>query len=167
MLWVSTPSVFAYYSGAIRIGSHTLSWLLRKTAITKFTVVKVICFIRAVGVDVSNLFLQSGFRALRNAGRLHPSKEVLISLSRNMKAYIMEQGLRTAISDCEVDHIIEFLAYAQMNKLDWSDIEASGWYLYDFATVIKFEIPECEADGAKRGRDCDALPCVVHPKVVL
>lgn len=53
-----------------------------------------------------------------------------------------------------------------MIEIDRSDSEALGWYLYSFAMAMKIAVPECKADGAKRGRHGDSLPGVEHLKVV-
>lgn len=64
-----------------------------------------VCFVRAAELGVIHLFIPSSFRALQDEGRLHANKRVVIPLSREMKANIMDPGLLMQISNCEVDPV--------------------------------------------------------------
>lgn len=59
------------------------------------------------------------------------------------------------------------LTNARMNNIDWSVSEASGWYMYNFASVMNMALPKSKAAGCKRGCRGNELPGAEHLLVVL
>lgn len=52
-----------------------------------------------------------------------------------------------------------------MLKIDWSDSEAVGWFLYEFASTTILAVLEWNADRCKLGRGGDLVSEVVFLKV--
>lgn len=73
-----------------------------------------------------------------------------------MKADIRDQGLVKIIRVCELVPVAALLAFNLANQIDWTDLEALDWYMYNFASVLIIAVPERKADGCKtwtpRGR---------------
>lgn len=90
MLCVPTPPIFAYYSGTFGNSGQQFSRLLRKTAITKFMVMSSACFTQAAEFGVLDFFFPSRFHVLQEKVRLRADEGVLIPLSRDVKANIVE-----------------------------------------------------------------------------
>lgn len=110
MLCVSTLPMFTYFSSAFDNGGQLFSRLYCKTAITEFTLMSSVRSVWAAEFRVPNFFLLGNFRTLRNEGRLRANEGVLILLSHEKKANIMERGLFTMIGDCKVDPVLSLLA---------------------------------------------------------
>lgn len=70
------------------------------------------------------------------------------------------------VKESDVDPVLLLLALAQLQKIGWSGSKAIGFYLYSFATSVISAVSEWKADGSKKGRQGDAVPGAVHPKVV-
>lgn len=85
--------MFAYYLIVFGNRVQLLSRVLRKVAITNFTVMCFVCFNRAAEFKVSHLFLSGQLHALRDEGLLCANKEVTILLSHEMKASMLDRGL--------------------------------------------------------------------------
>lgn len=90
---------------------------------------------------------------------------MLLPLSSKMKANILERGLLTVISSCEVGPVAALLAFARAYENYWLGSEAIGWFLHHLASTVSFAVPEWNADGCRRDRSGDPLPRVAHPKV--
>lgn len=112
MLIVPTPPMLPYYLGAFSNRRHQFSRLLRKTAITELTVISFACFIRAAYFKLYDLCFPSRFRALQDEGRLCGNEGVLIPLSHEMKANVLDRGLLNTINDCEVYPVAALMAFA-------------------------------------------------------
>lgn len=109
----------------------------------------LVCFIRAAKFGGLSLFLPSKVRALRGEGCFHANERTLILLYRKMKTNIVERGLLTIISECEVDLASVCSAYALMNKIHCSNTIAFGRYLYDFATVTIIAVSKLKHVGER------------------
>lgn len=134
--------MFAYYSGASGNGGIPFSRLLYESAIMKFKVVLLVCFIWAFEFGVLDLLLSCRFRALHEKGCLRVNEVILIPLSREMMAKIKNWRMLTIINDCENVRVLALLTHARMNKSDLLNSVALGWCLYDFTTTINIVVPE-------------------------
>lgn len=65
---------------------------------------------------------------------------MLIPLLHIMKTSILDRGLPTLISSCEVDPAAALVAVARAHEIDRSDSEEVGWLLYllSLAMIIVF-----------------------------
>lgn len=99
-------------------------------------------FIRAAKLGVSNLFLPSLYRALRDEGRLRVNEEVLISLLCMMTANILDGELLTIISSRDANHVAALLAFTRAHEMDCSDSEAVSWFLFDSASAMIIAVLE-------------------------
>lgn len=164
MLCAPKPLIFAYYSGAFGNGFYSFSQLFWKTAVTGFTVMLFVFFIQTPEFGVPDLLLPERFAAFGDEGYFRAGEGVLIPLSREMKASIMEWGLLTAVSDSEIDLVVVLLAWAQMSEIDWSDSEGLGCFLYDFAMTRVIAVPDQKRNSSKRGCHGDACPGAIIQK---
>lgn len=150
MLCLPAPSMFAYFSSELGNGGQPFSRLLRKTAITKHTVMLLVCLVWAAEFGVPGLFLPGKFRASRDEWRLRAIEKVFIPLSPKVKTKIMDWGLLPLITVCKVDSVPALLVYARLDEIDWSDSATSGCYVYDFTAGILFAVQEWKVDGARK-----------------
>lgn len=118
MVCVRTLSMFAYSSDSSDCSGQPFSPLLCKTAITRATVMLLVCFVRAAEFGALGLFLPSKFHVLQNDCCHRANKVIHILLSREIKADIVDESLLTMISNCEVDLVSALLAHARMNEID-------------------------------------------------
>lgn len=88
------------------------------------------------------------------------------SLSGKVKASIMDRGIYTIVTNCKADPMSEPLTSARMNKSHWWNTKVWGLYLYNFTVATITAVLVWKVDAFERDRSGDALPGVVHPKVV-
>lgn len=69
-----------------------------------------VCFIWAAAFGVLNVFLPSGFRALKESDRIRANETVLVPPSRKIISNIMDRSSLTMTSDCEADSVLALLA---------------------------------------------------------
>lgn len=49
---------------------------------------------------------------------------------------------KTIISNCEVDPVAALLVFAEAHEINWTNLEAIGWSLYDFTLTMTIGDPE-------------------------
>lgn len=118
MYRVPTPPLLTNYYGAFKNGSHLFSSLFGKTASTELKVVLFLWFICGTEFGMSELLRASRFRALQYENNLGANERVLILLSKQTNANIVEQRLLKMISDSEGHPVAAILTISRTNKID-------------------------------------------------
>lgn len=90
MLYVQTPSIFAYYFGAFGHNAQRFGYLSHKTTFAESTIMLFTCFTRAAEYGVTILFSLSCLQALIDDGRLCANEKALVPLSCKIMATILK-----------------------------------------------------------------------------
>lgn len=135
-------------------------------AMTEFTIMSFVCFIQAAKYGAADLLLPAHLPVLAEDARTCTGGGVLAQLSCEMRASTLKRGLSQTISDCVVHPVATFIAFARAGEIDRTATNCLGCFLYDFVDATIIFVSEWETIGLKRGLREDALPGVVHAKVV-
>lgn len=85
---------------------------------TKLTIMFILCFIQVAEYGASNLFLPAHLLALAEDGRARATTRVLSPLLCEMEADLLERGVLSVSSNCAVDPVAAFLAFARVGETD-------------------------------------------------
>lgn len=89
-------------------------------AIKEFTIMLLVCFIQTANSNVFNLSMADRLRTLAEKCRLWPNQGTLGPLLIKMRADILKRGVLRILSDCAVEAVAVFLAFALAGETDWT-----------------------------------------------
>lgn len=165
ILCVTSIPVIVYYSSTFGDNSKRSRYLPLETAMKKFTIMFIVCFIRAAEFSAASLFLQTRLRALAEDGRPCASEEAPAPIPCEMRASIIKPRLLLIIRNCAVDIVAAILACARAGEFVRTAPDCLGWFLNDFADATSISSPELQAKSLKRELRGDVLLGVVPAKI--
>lgn len=166
MMCVPSPPIYGYCFSLFGDMSPRFSHLLLETAMIEFSMMSFVCFVQAMLYGVADFFMPARLRALTAAGRLCTNEEVLVPLSRKMRAIVLKRGLLRRIIDCAVDLVSAILPFVPAGVVDWADPDCVEWFLHGSTDVSFISFLEWQAKSLEWGLRGHTLPKVVPAEVV-
>lgn len=151
--------MFSYYWRIVLVPELSQSMLVQEAAVAEFAIMALVCFLRTAQFGDKLLFSTARIRALDD------DLEVIVPSPEALRTLLSRRGLLHILCDSSTDLVNGLLALARSAEIDWSALEAVGWFSFDFPAEKIVHASKWKLVSAKRNRGGYKVPTGADPEI--